>query len=85
MKPGFKPIGLREYVDLFLVANPSEVRANVVRRLREAIDAHVQGERCACGELIWIVGSAEVGLGCFTCITGTAEPDNDYEIQPEVN
>ncbi len=81
MKSGFKPIGFTEYVDLFLRANPNDERAEVEMRLREAIAAHSRGERCDCGEAIWIVGSAEAGLGCFACITGDTKPDDDYEIQ----
>ena len=37
-------------------------------------------ERCACGARIWVIGSAEAGNGCFTCITGDAWPRADYEI-----
>jgi len=33
-----------------------------------------------CGVQIWIVGSAQTGLGCFRCVTGQPEPDHDYEI-----
>jgi len=29
---------------------------------------------------IWIVGSAQTGLGRFRCGTGPPEPDHDYEI-----
>jgi hypothetical protein len=27
-----------------------------------------------------VIGSAVVGNACFTCITGEAMPDNEYEI-----
>lgn len=27
-----------------------------------------------------MIGSAETGLACFTCITGEADPADDYEI-----
>ena len=80
-KQGFKPIDKDKYVDLFLKSNPSETRADVVKRLEDAIAAHIAGKRCECGEPIWIVGSAEAGHGCFTCITGDAMPDSDYEIE----
>lgn len=83
MSRGFEPISLKEYVKIFLAANPGDVRADVEARLRDAMDAYTNGERCSCGEPIWIIGSAEVGLGCFTCITGEAKPDNDYEIAIE--
>lgn len=38
------------------------------------------GARCDCGEPIWVIGSAETGHMCFTCITGEADPSEDYEI-----
>ena len=80
MKTGFTPINLRDYVELHLRANPGAVRAEVVRQLESAIRAVRAGARCQCGEQIWIIGSAQTGLGCFRCITGQPEPDHDYEI-----
>ncbi len=79
--PGFKLISKAAYVDLFLKANRSERRKDVVARLDLAIAAYKAGERCHCGEPIWIIGSAEAGHACFTCITGESTPDNDYEIR----
>jgi hypothetical protein len=79
-RSGFTIISKDAYVDRFLKANPSERRQDVVSRLDHAIAAYQAGKRCSCGEPIWIVGSAEAGYGCFTCITGEASPDSDYEI-----
>ncbi len=80
IKTGFTLISKDEYIELFLTANPSERRSDVALRLDRAIAAYEDDRRCNCGAAIWIVGSAEVGHGCFTCITGEAIPDNDYEI-----
>ena len=80
MKAGFTPISLEKYVELHLRSNPSTDRSDLVKRLRYAMDASARGIRCNCGEPIWIIGSAEVGLSCFTCITGESKPDSDYEI-----
>lgn len=80
MKTGFTPIGLDDYVELHLRANPGTDRAELTARLEYAMDAYRKGIRCQCGAPIWIIGSAEAGLACFTCITGQAAPDNDYEI-----
>jgi len=80
MKNGFTPIQLDEYVKRHLDANPDVDRADLIERLHKAVDAAKRGERCSCGAPIWIVGSAEAGLSCFTCITGEAVPDNDFEI-----
>ncbi len=41
----------------------------------------LQGQKCDCGNPIWIIGSAITGLGCFTCISGDTDSSNDYEIK----
>jgi hypothetical protein len=80
VKVGFTPIRLRDYVELHIRANPGTDRAEFTQRLKHAVDAYRRGVRCRCGARIWIIGSAEAGLACFTCITGEATPDHDYEI-----
>ena len=80
MKAGFTPIKLHDYVELYLRANPDAVRAEVIQQLQSAIGAVRAGARCQCGAPIWIIGSAQTGLGCFCRITGQPEPDRDYEI-----
>jgi hypothetical protein len=81
MTVGFTRISLEDYVELHLRANPGTKRADLIARLRHAMRAYRKGVRCQCGNPIWIIGSAEVGLACFTCITGEAEPDHDYELR----
>src|SRR4051794_40846951 len=83
MKNGFTPIRLEDYVDMHLRANPGVDRTDLIERLQATIDAYKNGARCHCGAPIWIIGSAEVGLACFTCITCSAMPDHDYEIEVE--
>lgn len=80
MKTGFTPILLHDYVELHLRTNPDAERAEVVQHLESAIGAYRAGARCQCGAPIWIIGSAQAGLGCFACITGQTSPDQDYEI-----
>jgi hypothetical protein len=80
MKTGFTPILLHDYVELHLRANPDAERAEVIQQMEYAIGAHRAGARCRCGAPIWIIGSAQAGLGCFACITGQANPAHDYEI-----
>ena len=77
---GFVPISFDRYMDLHVRSNPSVDRADFAHRLRQAVDARKAGARCACGTFIWAIGSAEVGAACFTCTTGEAYPDGDYEI-----
>jgi hypothetical protein len=82
---GFTPISLDGYVELHLRGNPGTDRAELIAQVRYAIDAYRRDVRCQCGAPIWIMGSAQAGLACFTCITGEAAPDNDYEIAVEPN
>ena len=85
METGFTKISLGSYVELHLQANPGTDREDLVARLRSALDAHRRGERCPCGSPIWVIGSAAVGHACFSCITGEASPDQDYEIDVAMN
>jgi len=76
----FVPIKLKKYVRLHLRSNPGANAADVTARLQGALEAYKAGRRCYCGAPIWVIGSAEAGLMCFTCITGEADPSEDYEI-----
>ena len=84
-RDAFTPISLLEYVRLQLRANPNTKEVELIARLREALQARRKGILCRCGEPIWVVGSAAVGLRCFTCITGEAEPDRDCELEYEAD
>jgi hypothetical protein len=80
MKSRFISVKPDRYIDLYLKENPGTDRAHFMDRLKESVKACKEGERCRCGQPIWAIGSAEVGSGCFTCITGEGHPDSDYEI-----
>ncbi len=80
METGFIPIEFEEYVKRYLKDNPDTSRKEITDGLKDALKAHKKGVRCDCGEPIWVVGSAVMGYSCFTCITGEAKPDDDYEI-----
>ena len=77
---GFTPISIARYVKLHAASNPGTDVVELSRHLRQVLEAKTAGEHCQCGKPIWVIGSAQVGLGCFTCITGDAVPDNDYEV-----
>jgi hypothetical protein len=77
---GFVPIEIEAYVRLHVKSNRGVDAADVTARLRKTLEAYKAGRRCECGEPIWVIGSAEVGYMCFTCITGEASPSSDYEI-----
>ena len=83
VKRGFAPLSPERYVKLHTREPWHTDPDDLVRRLRAAMDADARGVLCRCGNRIWIIGSAEVGLGCFTCITGEPFPDHDYEILPD--
>ena len=77
---GFVAVRLTQFVKQY-VRNHKEADANEVRAaVEDALAARRQGVRCACGNPLWVAGSAVAGYGCFTCITGSAEPDGDPEI-----
>ena len=77
---GFVPIHLRDYVRLYLKSNPGAGKDDITARLQSALEDYKAGKRCACGASIWVIGSADAGLMCFTCITGSADCSDDYEI-----
>jgi hypothetical protein len=77
---GFAPITIEAFVKLHVKSNPGEDPAALESRLHKALEAHKAGATCDCGEPIWVIGPAFAGNACFTCITGEAMPDDDYEI-----
>lgn len=84
-KAGFIPISFDAYVDLHMNANPHDVpRQDVVTALQSALADHNNGATCECGNPIWVIGSAFAGNACFTCITGQAYPNQDYEIDAAI-
>ena len=81
MKHVFVPIALDRYLELHMKNNPADDREQVNSALLDALRTYQRGERCDCGEPIWVIGSALTGYRCFTCITGEAMPDQDYELE----
>jgi hypothetical protein len=77
---GFVPIPLRDYVRLYLKNNPRDTEAGITWQLQWALKEFMAGTVCQCGEPIWVIGSSQVGLMCFTCITGSRDNSGDYEI-----
>jgi len=81
MKHLFLSITLERYLELHMENNSAEDRESVKSALLDALSAYQRGERCDCGERIWVIGSAFTGHRCFTCITGEVTPDQDYELE----
>lgn len=82
---GFKKISIEKYIKLHLKNNPSENKADLEKRLKDALEDYKNGVKCYCGNDIWVIGSASVGNSCFTCITGESMPIDDYEIESAIN
>ncbi len=77
---GSKKISIEKYIELYLRHNPSENKADLEKRLKNALTDHQNGIKCPCGNAIWVIGSASVGNSCFTCITGESFPIDNYEV-----
>ena len=79
-KAGFSPIRLEDYIRSHIKNNPGTSRKEIESGLRSALSDYKAGIKCECGNPIWVIGSAVTGNACFTCITGEASPDSDFEI-----
>lgn len=78
---GFIPVRVDQFVAQYL-RNHKDADGQALRAaVQDALAAWRQGVRCACGRPLWVAGSAVAGYGCFSCITGSAEPDGDPEIR----
>jgi len=80
----FIPISIHEYIKKHLVNNPSENKKDLRNQLNTTLSDYKKGVRCSCGNDIWVVGSASVGNGCFSCITGESYPKDDYELDSAI-
>lgn len=76
----FTPISIDEYVKMYLVNNPTHKEVDLRNDLNFAINAYQKGVKCSCGNDVWVIGSAALGMGCFTCITGKNYPTDEHEI-----
>jgi len=81
----FIPISLDDFIEIHLKNNPSENVKVLQIKLESAIEAFKKGEKCSCGNDIWIIGSATNGFKCFQCISGKDHPAGDYEIESVIN
>lgn len=77
---GFFPVRVNQFVTKYVHTNKDADGDAVRAAVEDALAAWRQGVRCACGKPLWVAGSAVAGYGCFSCITGSAEPDGDPEI-----
>ncbi len=81
----FIPISIDEFIDIYHESNPS-VNLKVLRfKLEAATEAYKNGEKCTCGNDLWIVGTATSSFKCYQCITGKAHPAGEYEIESVID
>jgi hypothetical protein len=76
----FVPISKKKYIRLHLKSNPDTQTDDLDTRLSGALADYKNGVKCACGNDIWVIGSAQAGNACFTCLTGESRPSADFEL-----
>lgn len=81
VKSKFTPIEIKEFAEMVVKNNPSENKANIMTAITDTLEEVKKGERCKCGNAIWVAGSAFIGNSCFTCITSETDTSEDYEIK----
>lgn len=66
----FKSYSIDTFIAKRVAEHPETKPAQLRERLASALKDYRSGVRCACGNDLWVIGSALGGNGCFTCITG---------------
>ncbi|RYM31487.1 hypothetical protein ERX46_16405 [Brumimicrobium glaciale] len=80
----FTPISINEYIALHLINNPSHKEEDLRNNLETSLADYNKNVKCSCGEDIWVIGSASLKNGCYTCLTGEKLPTDNYEIDSVV-
>jgi hypothetical protein len=80
----FTPISKQEYVALHLMNNPSTNEAELRNNLDNTLTDFNNRIKCSCGKDIWVIGSASLGNGCYSCLTGETLPTDNYELDSVV-
>lgn len=81
IKYKFIPIEIKEFAEMVVKNNPSENKTNIITAITDTLEDVKMGEKCECGNPIWVAGSAFIGNSCFTCITSETDTSKDYEIK----
>ena len=77
----YRNISIDNFIYKFKINNPNTDLSTLKKGLLNFKQLKENGERCVCGNEIWIIGSAIAGKGCFTCITGDTDQTDDYEVE----
>lgn len=81
----FHPVSLDEFIEIYHESNPSENLKVLRVKLEAAIEAYNYGQKCECGNDLWIVGAATGSFKCYQCLTGKAHPAGEYEIESVID
>lgn len=77
----FIPISINKFVAKQRKMNSDTDVEELKKNLNHFRALKLKGEKCDCGNPIWIIGSAIAGKICFTCLTGETDTSEDYEIK----
>lgn len=80
MTYNFIPISKEEFAQKVVKNNKGEKKQNIIEAIVASLKDVRKGQKCSCGNPIWVAGSVFVGNSCFTCITGEVDASEDYEI-----
>ena len=84
MTYNFIPISKKEFAQKIVKNNKGEKKKNIIKAIEASLKDVRKGQKCSCGNPIWVAGSIFVGNSCFTCITGEADASEDYEIEEAI-
>ena len=82
-----EPISVTEFAKKLVKNNPDLKFHDVKNALDDTLAQKVAGAKCDnCLTMpIWAIGSAICGWnGCFTCLTGSADSSEEYEVIHDV-
>lgn len=80
MAYNFTPISMQKFAEMVAKNNKDEKKENIIKSIKSVLSDVTKGEKCSCGNPIWVAGSVLAGYSCFTCITGETDASEDYEI-----
>ncbi len=81
----FIPISKEAYAKKVVKKNPDEKKDNIIKGIDDILKDVRKGEKCSCGNSIWVAASIFSGHSCFTCITGETDASEDYEIDEAIH
>lgn len=67
---GFKPISIEDYLKKYLAINLNADKDEIETKLNTALTKFHLGEKCPCGNDIWVIASAFIDNCCYSCLTG---------------